>query len=132
MSPPPEKKDDPVKKDDHGHGEKKTFGQRLLGVALAVLFVVIFLFALNALLSMAFPSATDTVRIVGKGLRDMGVELMRAALDLRVFTQGFFQIVINVLLIAAGIVGSALIATVMFGYLRKKLEENKGQAGAHH
>lgn len=116
--------------DDHGgHGkEKKSFGQILVTIALALLFFMIFLFVANAFLGMIFPSITESIRIVGQGLQGSGTELVRANVSLGIFMNGVFGILIRLLIVLLGFAITAKLAMAIAEWVRPK---TPAPAGAH-
>jgi hypothetical protein len=108
-----------------GGGEKKkSLGERLAGIALAVLLFVIFLYVLDGLVPMAFGAGTSLVGGIATGVQNISTGLMRANVSVSLFTTALLGLMIRILIIIMGIALSAKLGQAIAAWMRP--------APAHH
>lgn len=98
--------------------EKKSFGQKLAGALLAVLFFVIFLMILDPLLQMAFGAGTSIVGGVASGMQGVSGALMRANVSVSLFTTAFIGLLLRILILALGIALSAKLGLAIAAWMK--------------
>lgn len=122
-----DKKDDKKPAEAKKEAKKKTFGETLVTILLAVLFFAIFLLVLDPLLGIAFGAGSSVITTSARGV--MGLARAMEGFDdsLSDFMGAFFALVIRFLIILAGAIASAVLATYIISWLKKPAPA----AGAH-